>query len=92
MTDLTSKQTTLPFVIFIDNDKPVFINLNLIAMIRDFENEKVTLEMSSGSSVTIHGGEAIAMLLELLTPHSVTLSGEPFRLPEKTISENAPRV
>ena len=79
---MTSEHTTPPFVVFIDNDKPLFINLNLIATIRDFENEKVTLEMSSGSLVTIHGGEAIAMLLELLTPHTVTLNGEPVRLPE----------
>ena len=81
---MTSEQTTPPFVVFTDNDKPVFINLNLIATVRDFENEKVTLEMSSGSLVTIHGREAIAMLLELLTPHTVTLNGEPFRLQETT--------
>lgn len=83
---MTSENTIPTFVVVLDNEKPVFINLSQIAIIRDLAGGMAKLGMSNGDLVVIHGGEAIRMLINLLSPHIVTLTGQPLG----SVMENTP--
>jgi len=81
---MTSDKSMPTFVVILDNDQPVILNLNHITTIRNVRGGTATLEMSSGTSIALHGGAAVGMLIELLMPHAVTLSGDPIEATTKS--------
>jgi hypothetical protein len=63
------------FVAFTDKDALVFINLRHIALLHDRREESITLEMSNGKTITIHGQPAVAMLPGHLIDQTALLGG-----------------
>ncbi|MGA3160906.1 MAG: hypothetical protein ABSC77_06785 [Terracidiphilus sp.] len=66
------------FVVVPDGQEMAVINLHQITMIHGFSGERATFEMSSGKSITIHGGEAVARILGFIAHETITLQGKPF--------------
>ena len=55
----------------------VLINLNQIAMVRDIKDEELTLEMTNGKLVTVHGSEPVTRMIGLLAQYSMVPEGVP---------------
>jgi hypothetical protein len=55
----------------------LLLNLNQIVFVRDISAEEVTLELSSGKTITIHDAEPVTRILALIAQHSVVPEGTP---------------
>ena len=55
----------------------VLLNLNQIVMVREISGEQLTLEMSSGRSITLHGAEPVSRVLALLAKYAMIPEGVP---------------
>ncbi len=79
------------FVLVLDGEKMVILNLHQITTIHDFDGERATFEMCDGKTITIHGGKAVAQILGHIAHDTITLEGKPFsELIEEMFAEDAP--
>jgi hypothetical protein len=67
-----------PFFVYLSfQEGEVLLNLNQVVMVREIGDEQMLLEMSSGSTVTVHGSGAVTRILGLLVKYSTIPEGVP---------------
>ena len=65
------------FIYLTFQEGEVLLNLNQIVMVRDIGTEEITLEMSNGKTVTVHGSEPVARIAGLLGQYAMIPEGVP---------------
>jgi hypothetical protein len=55
----------------------VLVNLHQIVQAHDISAEEVTLEMSNGKTIFVHGGETVARIVTLLSTYAIIPEGVP---------------
>jgi hypothetical protein len=65
------------FVYLSFREGEVLLNLNQIVLARDISGEEITLELSNGRNVTIHGEDAVTRVATLLAKYAAIPEGVP---------------
>jgi hypothetical protein len=63
------------FVYLSFQEGEVLLNLNQIVFVRDISDEQITLELSNGRSITIHGAEPVTRIVLLLAKYATIPEG-----------------
>jgi hypothetical protein len=67
------------FVYLPSADSERLINLNQVVLIDGITDDNVSLHMSNGPIINIHGDEAVTKLVDLISEYAITLDGTPLR-------------
>jgi hypothetical protein len=74
---MDSESASQLFIYLSFQEGEVLLNLNQIVFVRDISDEQITLDLSNGREVTIHGESAVTRVIGLLAKYSAIPEGTP---------------